>query len=48
MKGMIFLEFLTMLEKTFGIDMVDDLIDATDPDSEGAWNTTRWRQTFIG
>ena len=36
MKGMIFLEFLTMVEKSFGLDMVDDLIDSTNPESDGA------------
>ena len=37
MKGMIFLEFLTMVEKKFGMDMVDDLIDSTNPPSGGAY-----------
>ena len=31
MKGMIFLEFMTMVENTIGIDMEDDLIEATQP-----------------
>ena len=34
---MVFLEFLTMVENQFGLDMVDELIDATNPASGGAY-----------
>lgn len=37
MKGVVFTEFMTMVEDQFGIDMVDDLIDSTDPASGGAY-----------
>lgn len=37
MKGLVFTEFFTMIEEKFGIDMVDDLIDATDLESGGAY-----------
>ncbi len=37
MKGIVFAEFNEMVEEKFGMDMVDDLIDATDPASGGAY-----------
>lgn len=37
MKGMVFTEFFTMVEDVFGEDMVDHLIDATQPQSLGAY-----------
>ncbi len=37
MKGVIFTEFLGMVENAFSADMVDDLIDATNPPSQGAY-----------
>lgn len=37
MKGMVFTEFFTMVEDVFGEDMVDHLIDATQPESLGAY-----------
>ncbi|WOO42013.1 heme NO-binding domain-containing protein [Rubellicoccus peritrichatus] len=38
MKGMVFTEFLEMVEERFGIDMVDDLIERADlPVSQGAY-----------
>ena len=37
MKGVIFTEFLGMVEQAFSADMVDDLIEATDPASQGAY-----------
>lgn len=39
MKGIVFSEFLEMVEDKFGIDMVDDLIDATAPESGGAYTS---------
>lgn len=37
MKGLVFTEFMAMVEEKFGMDMVDDLIDETDPTSGGAY-----------
>ena len=37
MKGVVFTEFFGMVESAFSADMVDDLIDATDPPSGGAY-----------
>ncbi|MFC3120386.1 heme NO-binding domain-containing protein [Agaribacter flavus] len=37
MKGLVFTEFLEMVEATFGDDMVDTLIDNTNPASGGAY-----------
>jgi hypothetical protein len=37
MKGVIFTEFLDMVEHAFSADMVDDLIEATNPESQGAY-----------
>jgi hypothetical protein len=37
MKGMVFTEFLEMVEKTFSADMVDDIIDDANPASGGAY-----------
>ncbi len=37
MKGVIFTEFLDMVEQAFSADMVDDLIEATSPASQGAY-----------
>ncbi len=39
MKGMVFTEFLDMVEETFSIDMVDDIIDAANPKSGGAYTS---------
>jgi hypothetical protein len=39
MKGLVFTEFMDMVEDKFGEDMVDDLIDATDPASGGSYTT---------
>ncbi|SEA81708.1 Haem-NO-binding [Thiothrix caldifontis] len=37
MKGLVFTEFLEMVEQTFSADMVDDIIDASDLPSGGAY-----------
>lgn len=37
MKGLVFTEFMEMVESKFGDDMMDDLIDATNPDSGGSY-----------
>jgi hypothetical protein len=37
MKGLVFTEFMTMVGDKFGEDMVDDLIDDTDPESGGSY-----------
>lgn len=37
MKGVVFTEFFGMVEAQFSADMVDDLIDATEPASGGAY-----------
>ncbi|GAB6140449.1 nitric oxide sensor HnoX [Methylosoma difficile] len=37
MKGMVFTEFLEMVENTFSAEMVDDIIDAANPPSGGAY-----------
>lgn len=37
MKGIVFTEFMGMVEQRWGMDMVDDLIDATNPRSKGAY-----------
>ena len=37
MKGVVFTEFLGLVEEAFSADMVDDLIDATSPPSGGAY-----------
>lgn len=39
MKGIVFTEFSEMVEKMFGEDMLDDLIDATGPKSGGAYTS---------
>jgi len=39
MKGMVFTEFLDMVEETFSMDMVDDIIDAANPKSGGAYTS---------
>ncbi len=39
MKGIVFTEFMEMVEKTWGIDMVDDLIDVVAPTSEGSYTS---------
>jgi len=36
MKGIVFSEFISMVETVFSEDMVDDLIDATNPASGGS------------
>jgi len=40
MKGIVFTGFIDMVEDGFGIDMVDDLIDETNPASGGAYTAT--------
>lgn len=37
MKGLVFTEFMNLVEEKFGEDMLDDLIDATNPASGGAY-----------
>jgi pyruvate kinase len=37
MKGMVFTNFLEMVEERFGVDMVDTIIDNSDLPSEGAY-----------
>lgn len=37
MKGMVFTEFLDMVENTFSADMVDDILDDANPASGGAY-----------
>ncbi|HBR92854.1 MAG TPA: hypothetical protein DEA90_01670, partial [Opitutae bacterium] len=37
MKGMVFTNFLEMVEERYGIDMVDTIIDASDLPSNGAY-----------
>jgi hypothetical protein len=39
MKGIVFTEFMEMVEKTWDMDMVDDLIDTVSPESEGAYTS---------
>ncbi|MBF7074866.1 heme NO-binding domain-containing protein [Glaciecola sp. MH2013] len=39
MKGIVFTEFSQMVEAAFGEDMLDDLIDATNPKSGGAYTS---------
>lgn len=39
MKGIVFREFTNMVEDVFSSDMVDDLIDATNPASGGAYTS---------
>lgn len=39
MKGIVFTEFANMVEEGFGMDMMDDLIDETDPESGGSYTT---------
>ncbi len=39
MKGVVFTEFLGMVEESFSADMVDDLIEATNPASQGAYTS---------
>lgn len=39
MKGIVFTEFMEMVEQRWGADMVDDLIDATTPASKGAYTS---------
>ncbi|GBL04843.1 heme NO-binding domain-containing protein [Glaciecola sp. KUL10] len=37
MKGIVFTEFVSMVESQFGEDMFDDILDAVQPKSEGAY-----------
>ena len=37
MKGIVFTEFLEMVEKEFGYDMVDEIIEASDLESDGVY-----------
>lgn len=39
MKGMVFTEFLEMVEAKFSADMVDDIIDDANPASGGAYTS---------
>lgn len=39
MKGIVFTEFMDMVEQNWGMDMVDDLIDTTQPESQGAYTS---------
>ncbi|MFC6440692.1 heme NO-binding domain-containing protein [Bowmanella sp. JS7-9] len=39
MKGLVFTEFMSLVESTWGEDMVDDLIDEVNPPSGGAYTT---------
>lgn len=39
MKGMVFTEFVAMVENQFGLGMVDDLIDTVEPASGGVYTT---------
>ncbi len=39
MKGVVFTEFLEMVESKFSADMVDDIIDASELPSEGAYTS---------
>lgn len=39
MKGVVFTEFMELVEANWGIDMVDDLLDAVDPPSGGAYTS---------
>jgi len=41
MKGMVFTEFLEMVEDKFSADMVDDIIDDSAPPSGGAYTGSR-------
>lgn len=39
MKGMIFTEFLEMVEEKFGYEMVDDIVEATSDPEDGAYTS---------
>lgn len=39
MKGMVFTEFMAMVEDQFGMGMTDDLIETVNPESGGAYTT---------
>lgn len=39
MKGIVFTEFVNMVEETFGADMYDDILDVVQPASEGAYTS---------
>lgn len=39
MKGVVFTEFMEMVDQTWGMDMVDDLIDTVNPESNGAYTS---------
>lgn len=39
MKGIVFVEFLEMVESTFSAEMADDIIDACDLSSGGAYTS---------
>ncbi|WP_158224613.1 heme NO-binding domain-containing protein [Agaribacterium haliotis] len=39
MKGIVFTEFMEMVEQNWGVDMVDDLIDSVAPESGGAYTS---------
>lgn len=39
MKGIVFVEFLELVENKFGLDMIDDIIDEADLESGGAYTS---------
>ena len=39
MKGIVFTEFMEMVEKTWGIDMVNELVDSVDTDTGGSYTS---------
>jgi hypothetical protein len=39
MKGIVFTEFLEMVEQEFGYNMVDEMIENTDLDSKGVYTS---------
>ena len=39
MKGIVFTEFLELVEDKFGMEMVDEIIEASDLESEGVYTT---------
>ena len=39
MLGIVFTEFIEMVEETFGADMADDIIDDADIESAGAFTS---------
>ena len=47
MKGMVFIEFLELVEEKFGLEMVDNIIEQSNLESEGVYTLVGAKVKFI-